>query len=35
VVRCTLCPYSYTGAQYDLLMGRVYQAQLEALQAVS
>jgi hypothetical protein len=35
VVRCNLCPYSYTGAQYDLLMGRVYQAQLEALAKAS
>jgi|ERR1019366_154692 hypothetical protein len=31
VVRCTACPMSYTGASYDLLMGRVYSAQLEAL----
>jgi hypothetical protein len=31
VVRCTACPVAYTGANYDLLMGRVYQAQLEAL----
>ena len=35
VVRCTLCPYSYAGTQYDLLMGRVYQAQLEALARAS
>lgn len=31
VVRCTACPTSYTGAAYDLLMGRAYRAQLEAL----
>src|SRR6185437_13741548 len=31
VVRCTACPTAYTGAAYDLLMGRVYKAQLEAL----
>ena len=31
VVRCTACPMTYTGASYDLLMGRVYSAQLEAL----
>jgi hypothetical protein len=35
VVRCTACPMSYTGASYDLLMGRVYQAQLEALSKAS
>ena len=35
VVRCTACPVAYTGAHYDLLMGRVYQAQLEALSEAS
>jgi hypothetical protein len=30
-VRCTACSMSYIGAHYDLLMTRVYQAQLEAL----
>jgi hypothetical protein len=35
VVRCSACPCSYTGAQYDLLMSRVYQAQLEALAKAS
>ena len=30
-IRCTACPMSYIGAHYDLLMGRVYQVQLEAL----
>lgn len=32
VVRCTACPTAYTGAAYDLLMARVYQVQLEALE---
>lgn len=32
-VSCTNCPNSYTGARYDLLMGRVYQVQLQALKA--
>jgi hypothetical protein len=31
VVRCTACSTSYTGAHYDLLMGRVYTEQLKAL----
>lgn len=31
VVRCSACPTSYTGAAYDLLLGRVYQEQLRAL----
>jgi ferritin-like protein len=31
VIRCTACPTSYVGAAYDLLVGRVYRAQLEAL----
>lgn len=31
VVRCTACSMSYTGAAYDLLMGRIYQEQLKAL----
>lgn len=35
VVRCTGCPTTYTGAAYDLLMGRVYKAQLEALAKAS
>lgn len=35
VVRCTDCPTSYVGAAYELLMGRVYKAQLEALAARS
>jgi hypothetical protein len=35
VVRCTACPVSYTGAAYDLLMGRVYQEQLKALRQAS
>jgi hypothetical protein len=30
-VRCTQCPNAYIGASYDLLMGRVYQVQLEEL----
>lgn len=32
VVRCTACATAYTGAAYDLLMARVYQVQLEALE---
>jgi hypothetical protein len=35
VVRCTACPNSYAGAYYDLLMGRVYSAQLAALKTAS
>lgn len=35
VVRCNLCPCSYTGAAYDLLMARIYRAQLEALEKAS
>jgi hypothetical protein len=35
VVRCTACPMSYAGANYDLLMGRVYAAQLAALAKAS
>lgn len=35
VIRCTTCPMAYTGASYDLLMGRVYSAQLEALSRAS
>jgi hypothetical protein len=31
-VRCTACSTAYTGTHYDLLMGRVYQAQLAALE---
>jgi hypothetical protein len=31
VARCTNCPRSYIGAQFELLMGRVYQAQAAAL----
>lgn len=31
VVRCTACPRSYIGAQFELLMGRVYEAQVKAL----
>jgi len=34
-VRCTACPVAYIGANYDLLMGRVYAAQLEALSKAS
>jgi hypothetical protein len=34
-VRCTACPNAYVGAAYDLLMGRVYQAQLDALATAS
>jgi hypothetical protein len=30
-VRCTDCPNAYIGPSYDLLMGRVYQVQLEEL----
>lgn len=33
IVRCTACPQSYAGAQFTLLMGRVYQAQMAALDA--
>ena len=33
MVSCTACPNAYTGARYDLLMGRVYQVQIEALEA--
>lgn len=32
VVSCTMCPNVYTGARYDLLMGRIYQAQMAALE---
>jgi len=32
VVRCTACPMAYTGASYDLLLGRVYSTQLEELE---
>lgn len=32
VVRCTACSVVYLGAHYDLLMGRVYQAQLAELE---
>jgi hypothetical protein len=35
IVRCTACPTSYVGGAYDLLMGRVYRAQLEALERAS
>ena len=31
VVRCTACPQTYIGPQFELLMGRVYAAQVEAL----
>lgn len=32
VIRCTACPTAYTGAGYDLLVGRVYQVQLAELE---
>ena len=35
LVRCTACPMSYGGANYDLLLGRVYQVQLAALAKAS
>jgi hypothetical protein len=35
LVRCTACPVSYGGANYDLLMGRIYSAQLAALAKAS
>lgn len=31
VARCTSCPQAYIGAQFELLMGRVYAAQVAAL----
>lgn len=31
VVRCSNCPNVYAGPRFDLLMGRVYQAQVDAL----
>jgi hypothetical protein len=31
VVRCTACPNSYIGTQFEHLMGRVYSAQVRAL----
>lgn len=31
VVKCTNCPNVYSGPRYELLMGRVYQVQLESL----
>ncbi len=34
-VRCTACPVAYIGANYDLLMSRAYQAQMEALRQAS
>jgi hypothetical protein len=30
-ISCTACSVSYAGASYDLLLGRVYQAQMKAL----
>lgn len=30
-IRCTACPTAYIGSNYDLLMGRIYSVQLEAL----
>jgi hypothetical protein len=35
VVRCTACPWTYIGMSYDLLMGRIYQVQLAALDRAS
>jgi hypothetical protein len=35
LVRCTACPNTYTGTQYELLMGRVYNAQVQALARAS
>lgn len=35
VVRCTNCPQTYIGTQFELLMGRVYQAQQKALSKAS
>lgn len=35
MVRCTACPVTYGGTNYDLLMGRVYSAQLAALAKAS
>ena len=35
LVRCTACPVSYAGSNYDLLMGRVYSTQLAALAKAS
>lgn len=34
-VRCTACPQSYIGAQFEHLMGRVYEAQVRALRKAS
>jgi hypothetical protein len=33
VVKCTACPQSYAGTQFTLLMARIYQAQIGALEA--
>jgi hypothetical protein len=33
IVRCTACPQAYAGQQFTLLMARVYQAQMAALEA--
>jgi hypothetical protein len=35
VVRCTNCPNAYIGSRYELLMGRVYQVQVQALDQAS
>jgi hypothetical protein len=32
VIRCKMCSTMYVGAAYDLLVGRIYKAQLEALE---
>lgn len=32
MVSCTACPNTYTGTRYDLLISRIYQAQLAALE---
>lgn len=34
-VKCTNCPHAYTGLQFGHLMGRVYMAQIAALEAES